>query len=100
MNHTPGPWETKPTASLGPRYVVRPEADGPDIAIVYDHENTEANAKLIAASPDLLAACIAMRDKLSAIAKGWGGSWLGLHGASEVDAALEKAGINLQEMVA
>ena len=55
-NHTPGPWTTKPTASLGPQYAVYPEAGGPDIAIVYDHGNTAANAHLIAAAPELLAA--------------------------------------------
>ena len=46
----------KPTASLGPQWAVYPEADGPTIAIVYDHGNTEANASLIAAAPDLLEA--------------------------------------------
>lgn len=52
--HTPGPWIAKPTASLGPQFVVYPEAAGPDIAIIYDHGNTEANACLIAAAPELL----------------------------------------------
>lgn len=55
--HTPGPWNARPTASLGPQWVVYPEADGPDIAIIYDHGNTEANAHLIAAAPELLEAC-------------------------------------------
>lgn len=54
MNHTPGPWITKPTASLGPQWAVYTELAGTDIAIVYDHGNTEANARLIAASPELL----------------------------------------------
>ena len=56
QTHTPGPWIAKPTASLGPQYAVYPEASGPDIAIVYDHGNTEANARLIASAPELLAA--------------------------------------------
>ncbi len=55
--HTPGPWVTKPTASLGPQWKVYSENDtrGADIAIVYDHGNTEANARLIAAAPGMLA---------------------------------------------
>lgn len=56
--HTPGPWATKPTASLGPQYAVYPEESGRDVALVYDHdEHTEANARLIAAAPGLLEAC-------------------------------------------
>lgn len=55
--HTPGPWTAKATASLGPQYVVYPEAAGPNIAIVYDHGNTKENAFLIAAAPELLEAC-------------------------------------------
>lgn len=54
VQHTPGPWATRPTASLGPQYAVYPEADGQSISIVYDHGNTEANARLIAAAPELL----------------------------------------------
>jgi hypothetical protein len=54
--HTPGPWVSKPTASLGPQYAVYTESDGHDIAIVYDHGNTEANARLIAAAPELYSA--------------------------------------------
>jgi hypothetical protein len=61
--HTPGPWTSKATASLGPQYKVYPEADGPDIAIVYDHGNTKANAQLIAAAPDLLAACLQAQNQ-------------------------------------
>lgn len=53
--HTPGPWIARPTASLGPQFQVYPENDGHDIAIIYDHGNAEANARLIAAAPDLLA---------------------------------------------
>ena len=59
--HTPGNWTTRPTASLGPQWAVYPEGAGPDIAIIYDHDdNTEANARLIASAPDLLSACHAL----------------------------------------
>jgi len=56
--HTPGPWMHKATASLGPQYAVYPEdsTTGAVICIVYDHGNTEANARLIAAAPELLEA--------------------------------------------
>jgi hypothetical protein len=54
--HTPGPWTHKATASLGPQYLVYPEGDSYDIAVIYDHGNTEANARLIAAAPELLEA--------------------------------------------
>lgn len=54
--HTAGPWVSRPTASLGPQYVVHPEEDGPDIAIIYDHGNATANARLITACPELLQA--------------------------------------------
>ena len=52
--HTPGPWETKGTAgheTHGQSAVYCD--DGKDIAIVYDGD---ANARLIAAAPELLAA--------------------------------------------
>ena len=56
--HTPKPWLTKPTASIGPQRAVYSETDpsGRDIAIVYDSENSEADANLIAAAPELLEA--------------------------------------------
>lgn len=53
--HTAGPWTYKATASLGPQYAVYPENEGYDIAIVYDHGDAEANARLIASAPALLA---------------------------------------------
>ena len=57
MSKYNAPWETKPTASLGPQYGVYDD-NGRDVAIVYDHDDmTKAKAQLIAAAPDLLAAC-------------------------------------------
>ena len=60
--HTAGPWTYKATASLGPQYAVYPENEGYDIAIVYDHGNAEANAKLIAQAPALLAENARLRE--------------------------------------
>lgn len=45
---TPGPWIYQKTASLGPQYAVYPESTGNDVALVYDAENAESNAALIA----------------------------------------------------
>ena len=62
--HTPGPWEEDVDYYLGngDRHHVRitaPVLDGADIAQVWGEnvEATEANARLIAAAPELLAAC-------------------------------------------
>ena len=68
MSHTPGPWLASPTASLGPQYAVYAEASGRDVAVVYDHDDrTEANAKLIAAAPDLLEACEAFVEHIQTL---------------------------------
>ena len=61
--HTPGPWEAHPLEfqnwlKYGAR--VGPECGGSNIAHVYAAPETEANARLIAAAPDLLAACEAL----------------------------------------
>ncbi len=65
--HTPGPWNAVPSTCetgwlIGPR-----ETNGPDyVADVHklthgrSDEDSEANARLIAAAPDLLAACEAL----------------------------------------
>ena len=62
--HTPGPWEFGPSHSstgLAGQLVVRPAGEFPhgewvaDVGSMYD-DHREANARLIAAAPDLLAA--------------------------------------------
>ena len=71
MKHTPGPW-----IAVGP-WVEHPNDDMPDICVcdpsVFHHtgrnyEEQHANARLIAAAPELLAAVI----KLNTILKGMG----------------------------
>ena len=66
--HTPGPWEFGPNHSstgLAGQLVVRPAGEFPhgewvaDVGSMYD-DHREANARLIAAAPDLLAALIAI----------------------------------------
>ncbi len=57
---TPGPWthHTTATPEWARQYKVYPEQGNHDIALIYDGEQAQANAVLIAASPMLLEACI------------------------------------------
>ena len=58
MKHTPGPWEViQPDKNHPSRAMVAACNGGVDIYNVPLTEETKANARLIAASPDLLAAC-------------------------------------------
>jgi len=56
--HTPGPWSTHPMASCGVWAVngIHVAATGGDMADDADPDEQEANAKLIAAAPDLYVA--------------------------------------------
>ena len=76
--HTPGPWTASGTKALGLSEVIAPNAgfsDGHLVCMIgkrYWEQGTiekqlprgqvEANARLIAAAPDLLAACKALPD--------------------------------------
>ena len=59
--HTPGPWEYEKTASHtnGREYfIVYHQENGVVADMPYNHiKNAEANARLIAAAPELLEAC-------------------------------------------
>ena len=59
VQHTPGPW-TAYLYDSEPASIEAADGDGP-IALVgtdlYDMEERDANARLMAAAPDLLAAC-------------------------------------------
>lgn len=59
VQHTPGPWAHSALAG-DHEFAVYAEATGRDIALVRDFD--EANARLIAAAPELLAACNRMLD--------------------------------------
>ena len=56
--HTPGPWEIGKLATpdWAPQYAIY-AGPGPSVAVVV-HGNSEANAKLITAAPELLASLI------------------------------------------
>ena len=69
--HTPGPWKYAPhLCSDGYRVFVPHEADNDQHDAIADletwqtPEETEANACLIAAAPDLLAACEKLADHM------------------------------------
>ena len=74
QGHTPGPWaygdysEFKhPVKTKG--YFIIPQGQNWRIAEMLSLENTEANARLIAAAPELLAALKAICDDNSTIVK-------------------------------
>lgn len=62
--HTPGPWKAAPAES--PTYSIGPTDPSvkPGIVAVTVGGNDEANARLIAAAPDLLDLCQALLDRL------------------------------------
>ncbi len=71
--HTPGPWEFGPNHSstgLAGQLVVRPAGEFPhgewvaDVGSMYD-DHREANARLIAAAPDLLEVAQAARARIA-----------------------------------
>jgi len=67
MGHTPGPWYANQDCI---------EIDGPEgprdvtLAVVLQPDNAAADARLIAAAPDLLAACHAVAHDLQAALDG------------------------------
>lgn len=85
MTHTPGPWRIETGGGSDPTshvYADDPNgcaADG-DLVTIADLIENEANARLIAAAPDLLAACKKMRQIASA-----------QFGLNEANAAIAKA---------
>jgi len=66
MSHTPGPWKAMKTEH---GWHVGPQPDG--VCSIWDntdsatHATQEANARLLAAAPDLLEACEAIADAMS-----------------------------------
>lgn len=60
--HTSGPWETS-ILSNGTQWQVCEKDGGDMIADLSETDNQEANARLIALAPDLLAACQALIDE-------------------------------------
>lgn len=72
MKHTPGPWYAHKYTPAGIAWHVSTRADDDDNQFDYmrvcrttDSETAEADARLIAAAPDLLAACERALDLLN-----------------------------------
>ena len=57
MQHTPGPWKVEPPLSALNEYGYEVIRDGVGICELGRTEQDGANARLIAAAPDLLAMC-------------------------------------------
>ena len=65
VSHTPGPWKVQtprgPQHAIDRKFEIVAPLDGGELVIVGEHTGIdclkEANARLIAAAPDLLAAC-------------------------------------------
>lgn len=85
QGHTPGPWTHKATAG-DHDFAVYPEATGRDVALVRDFN--EANARLIAAAPEMLEALQQLYEHCSMVHKHWGDG----SNQREADAAI-KAGL-------
>jgi hypothetical protein len=56
--HTPGPWEVWATSHGWT--VCNPDAGWSVCSLPQDHDQHEANARLIAAAPDMLKVCVRM----------------------------------------
>ncbi|MBL4700835.1 MAG: hypothetical protein JKX85_06215 [Phycisphaeraceae bacterium] len=50
--HSPGPWKAMPSSDRTEWWI--DSQDGEDLALIYELPNAEANARLIAAAPELL----------------------------------------------
>jgi hypothetical protein len=61
MQHTPGPWVVKADEEI----VYGTSHEGERIVVVYELNSNEADAALIAAAPDLLAALREIKAKAS-----------------------------------
>ena len=67
--HTPGPWSYGPSTLYDRGFYINHSRDTNDIATTVNSRvrhvaETEANARLIAAAPELLAACASARGAL------------------------------------
>lgn len=66
--HTPGPWSLNPNNStevfFGPADSGRDTIDGADVYWCEDFERAEANARLIAAAPELLTTLSRLLDEV------------------------------------
>lgn len=92
LTHTPGPWTAMPHATFGPeakRFQVRgPDEAGPTAYFVCENARF-ANARLIAAAPELLEALKILRTQFGDYKDGDGAAKF--HACNIADAAIAKA---------
>jgi hypothetical protein len=62
--HTPGPWYLKDVIEADGRPVCKIMSDGQFVAYVHAHQRNVANARLVAAAPDLLEALTVLTDNI------------------------------------
>ena len=90
--HTPGPWvwQAEEECLIGPIFVVmRQDEEGRKVFADYPDGTTQANARLIAAAPDLLEALKDARDHIHGSAPDWHNRTREM--VAEIDAAIAKA---------
>jgi hypothetical protein len=89
--HTPGPWSYWPNSCEYPGVITQDET-ALHIAVPTALPNVQANARLIAAAPDLLAALKDCRSELVYILESYGDLGVGFDRAiGAADAAIAKA---------
>lgn len=89
MRHTPGPWVVRDVSCPEEMYEVQREDGGEVIAFAADCEDRKANAYLIAAAPDMLAALEQMREVFEQLSDG---DWRSMD-ATYVDQLVESYGL-------
>jgi hypothetical protein len=93
MPHTPGPWKAERHGACGAFIIDGEHWQDVGIASVnrYDRHDVEANARLIAAAPELLAEC----ERLVKIIKSFPGEpiggWYWMNTLSRLEAVIAKA---------
>lgn len=88
MSHTPGPWTAEGSIIGADRTVVAYRVNRPAGG---NQRVEDANARLIAAAPDLLEACKLAKDRITELANDADCCWLDWPGAYEIDAAIARA---------
>jgi hypothetical protein len=93
--HTPGPWEPHGcTVSTLTRWENGNKLGGGIVAVSYDpfideipSDEQEANARLIAAAPDLLAACEACANTIRSLSEDYDITWSYIEARQAIDKA-------------
>ena len=87
LKHTPGPWYS---GKYIDRVTLSEESDGSDSICHVYQPSQRANARLIAASPELLAACVRVSDAIDDYLQG-GQKTVLIDAYKQVSAAISKA---------